>query len=326
MSRLVYVGVDGGGSTTECLLAGEDGTLLGVGRGGASNIHFAGREAALHSLKEAIQGAGLLPDDVVLWAYLGMAGAMPSGENTAFIEIAQQAIPQAAQITVTSDAEVALAGALELRPGICVNSGTGAFGIGKNKHGKMAFTSGLGPILGDEGSGYWIGMQGMRAALRYHDHRGEQTILLERLLAALGVNAPSRAALLVYAQDDPRKLLSELCPIVLDCAEEGDHVALKIVQEAGAELALAARAIALQLDLLDKPVEVAPLGSVLTKGELLRRSFSDALSDMLPLARVVAPRHPPSVGSVLLAMQRSGRSLSQDQIARLTITPNDAYF
>ncbi len=321
MSRIVYIGIDGGGSSTECILAGLDGTLLGIGRGGASNIHFIEREAALHSLREAVQRAGLLPDDEVLWAYLGMAGALPGGENTRFLEIAREAIPQARQITVVSDAEVALAAALELRPGICVNAGTGTFGIGKDEHGRLAFSSGLGPTLGDEGSGYWIGLQGLRAALRGYDRRGRETILLPRLMEALGVGRPAQAVMLVYTHDDPRRLLSGLCPTVMQCAEEGDPLAVEIIQQAGVELALAARAVALQLHLLEKPVEVAPSGSVLLKGKLLHRSFSQALLEVLPNAIITAPRHPPVVGSVLLAMQSAGHPPQPEEIARLVL-PN----
>jgi len=321
MSRTVYVGIDGGGSSTECCLAGLDGTLLGIGLGGATNIHFTDRETALCSLRDAVQGAGLLPDDEVAWAYLGMAGAVPGAKNSSFVDLIRLVIPQVRHVTVVSDAEIALAGALELRPGICVNAGTGAFGIGKDDQGRIAFTNGWGPLLGDEGSGYWIGLRGLIAALRNHDLRGRQTTLLENLMSALGVSSPIEAALLVYEQTDQRKLLSSLCQIVLECAGEGDAVALEIVREAGVELALAARAVALQLDLLGHSVEVAPLGSILIKGELIGRSFAAALTEMMPQARIVSAQHTPAVGSLLLAMQSAGQPPGPEEIARLAVIP-----
>jgi N-acetylglucosamine kinase-like BadF-type ATPase len=195
MKRTVYVGIDGGGGSTECRLADAVGNLVGLGHGGGSNLASAGEDGVSRSLANAIRDAGLDEDDVVPCASLGLSGAIPEGENPQLEGLARKLLPQADKIIITNDAVNALAGAFCLEPGICVNSGTGTFGIGRNSSGKLAFASGWGALVGDEGSGYWIGIHALTAVIKSHDHRGPETMLSKRLLKTLQADSLEQAVL-----------------------------------------------------------------------------------------------------------------------------------
>jgi N-acetylglucosamine kinase-like BadF-type ATPase len=313
MSRVVFIGIDGGGSSTECRLATRDATEIGTGYGGGSNIYATGIEAATRAIREAILEAGIRTDDEIPCLYMGMSGALPGMDNQVFVNIGREVVPQAKKVIVSNDALSALAGALDLRPGICVNAGTGSMGIGKNELGKIAYASGWGPLAGDEGSGYWIGLNGLRAALRAFDQRGPRTKLLETIFSGLGADNPIQALQAVYSNQNQRKIVADLCPLVVQCAEQGDSQAVNLIQDAGLELALIARAVALQLDLFNQSVEVAPVGNALLRNRLLIQAFERSLKEQMPEALMVASHHNPAVGSLLLAFDDAGIRLAKYQ-------------
>ncbi|MEA4908580.1 MAG: hypothetical protein GYA17_05325 [Chloroflexi bacterium] len=316
MSRNVILGVDGGGGTTECLLADEKGRVLGRGLAAGSNLYATGEHESAKALKDAMLAAGLGADDHVLSACFGLSGVLHGLEDTPFNQLVQGILPEAGKLIVASDAIATLTGAIGTGAGICMNAGTGAVCAGRNTAGQIAISSGWGSLLGDEGSGYWIGSQGLISALRYYDGRSqEETVLLERLLGTIQAATPQLASNIIYASPNPRVLLSNLCPVVIDCAQNGDRVAYAIVRKAGYELALAVWSVARQLDLAGAAIDVAPVGNCLLKSCLLTELFSQALHELLPLSKVVTPRYSPVVGSVLMACMGVGVAVDEQAMA-----------
>lgn len=303
--RQVIIGIDGGGGSTECIIADKNGNILGTGLSAGSNIYVSGEEYSENAIKDSIFSAGLKEEDVVISACFGLSGVMFGVENPEAEEMVKRILPQAKHIMVVCDVINALTGAIGPGPGICINAGTGAICVGRDEKGEIIISSGWGHILGDEGSGYWIGLQGLIAAFRGIDGRSQKTILSDVLFNILGSSTPQETSKLIHKIDNPKKTISNLCPYILDAAEDGDQVAQHIVEQAGFELALAVKSVRDRIP-LERKINVAPVGNCLIKSELLRNSFIENLDNLVSSINVTEPRFSPTIGSLLLAYINAG--------------------
>lgn len=159
-----------------------------------------------------------------------------------------------------------------------------------------ARADGLGPLLGDRGSGYAIGEAALRASCCANDGSGPQTMLLQAVLAGLNIASVDELVSLVYGPHFSKDRVAALVPIVLRCAREGDTVANRILVEAGNALATTTLAVLRPLRLH----RVAPCGGVLARDSPVRAAFEEALKCALPDACVVEPQHDAAVGAALL--------------------------
>jgi glucosamine kinase len=161
-----YLGVDGGGSKTTCVV-GDESSILAAFTVGASNITRVGetgaREALHRAIREACQAAGINPQQV-LRACVGAAGAGRSEIAGAVRKIVAQIV--SGEIEVVGDMEIALAAAFGSGPGVIVIAGTGSIAFGRDAQGRTARAGGWGFAVSDEGSAHWIGRASVSAVLR----------------------------------------------------------------------------------------------------------------------------------------------------------------
>src|SRR5688500_3296505 len=184
-SPLYVLGLDAGGTKTICLLADGNGSVLATARRGGANLQAAGElevEKVLHEvMEEALEGTEIAPGVICL----GIAG-VDRPDDAAVVRGIMKRIGYKARVLVVNDALVALEAGAPGQPGIVVISGTGSICYGRNAAGEAARSGGWGYVLGDEGSGYWIGRAALRAVLREADKRGAQTALTPLLLQHFG--------------------------------------------------------------------------------------------------------------------------------------------
>jgi len=265
-----------------------------------------GRERTKANIAEAaakaIEAASIEREEVCA-ACLGMAGLDTEIDYEAIWDLVHE-IGLPGEVYLVNDAVVALAGATAGRPGVVVNAGTGAIAFGVNEQGESKRASGWGHILGDEGSGYDIGRQGIIASLRAYDGRGPATSLGQRLCQHFGLARVEDIVTLVHRQELSPRQIASFAPIVTQAARQGDAVAASILRHAGEELALAALAVLRGLGMEGMRVEVAAVGGTLEADEFVRQSFEETIKREAPRARVIAPRFEPAVGAALLALQR----------------------
>src|ERR1700733_12112823 len=248
-----FLGVDGGQSSTTAMIGDETGRIAGVGRGGPCN-HAGASEgrakfvgAIQASLREACAQAGLNPESVRFTsACLGFSGG-PADKESILSEILKSD-----QTLVTDDAFIALSGATAGEPGLVVIAGTGSIAFGRNRAGRTARAGGWGYLFGDEGGGFWIARQALRAALRWEEGGGGPTSLRARLMdAAISQSRGTRNIndLLhrCYTPEFSRPRVASLSVLVNHAAESGDPVALEILDAAARELVLLAIAVRAQL-------------------------------------------------------------------------------
>lgn len=276
-SRSLVIGIDAGSTRTRAFLAeaAQGGAVLAEGTGGAGNALSVPREALVRHLSDAIGTAvhRLGPAEradlrAVVGGFSGAATETGphSGHGLAILclraALAAHGIPEAviAAAVVVDDLEIAFAAAPGSPPhGLVLIAGTGAVAGRVHQHRRTALADGDGWLLGDAGSGFWLGRQVMSAALRALDGRGPWTSLVEAVTAHylgapggpyLAVERPGRAECMrlrnamvprVYAEAPVR--LARLSPLAVAAEEAGDEVATALLDDAADELAASLSAL-----------------------------------------------------------------------------------
>jgi len=309
----LFIGVDGGGSHTRAVVAGED--LVPKGRGSAGPANAATRPfprvvaAVSEAVTDAAREAGIDPADAEGIA-CGLAGIDTAGIAPRVVAALDETWGRGKTL-VTNDARIALAGAVAgpvEGPGIVLIAGTGAIAFGRGTDGTEARAGGWGSIIGDEGSGYAIARRGLAAVVRSLDGRGPPTRIRELLFASEGMTSSDELLHRIYRTDGGAADVAAYFPLVMAAAKEGDAVALGILAEAGDELALAAVTVIRKLHLEREAFDVATVGGVFSAGELILGPLRDRIRSAAPGARLHPPLYPPEIGAVRLALARAGVS------------------
>ncbi|MGW5422804.1 N-acetylglucosamine kinase [Streptomyces sp. NPDC003943] len=301
----LVVGVDSGGSGLRIALARAADRLVletvasrepvRTGPGGIDAGQLLGRLLpAVEAMRErAAERAGGEP---VVAVAVGAAGMATLGDRL------RDELPEALErawgvrrLALAADAVTAYAGALGQRPGAVVAGGTGLIALGTDLAGWRR-ADGWGHLLGDCGSGAWIGRAGLEAAMRAYDgRRGGSAALLARAELRFGPAAGLPGEL--YPRTDRPAVLASFAPEVAECAVAGDPVASDVLARAATHIAEAAAAVC--------PVgtdgEVALTGGLFRLGEPLLGPLRAELRTLLPGAREVVAAGDPLAGAVTIA-------------------------
>jgi glucosamine kinase len=225
-------------------------------------------------------------------------------------------------IEIAGDMEIAFADAFGVGAGMIVVSGTGSIAYGKNSRGETARAGGWGHAISDEGSGHWIGVAAIRAALRARD-RGDNSSLLKDLMSALGVETVDELVVRVnetpapdFASLFPVVLSTALAPRVLSAADAGDSIAQEVLEYAGKELAKLAETVIRRLFRGGEEVCVATHGGVLASSSQVRGSLVEHLQAWDPGTRFLSREIDPAQGALGRARRGSGASVSGPMAAK----------
>jgi glucosamine kinase len=296
------LGIDAGGTKTVCLLADELGTILSVGRGAGANLQVAGElevEKVLHHvMATALDGR---PDVWPKAVCLGIAG-VDREDDARIVSAIMRRISPGSRLLVVNDALVALEAGAPASPGIVIICGTGSIAYGRNADGVAARSGGWGHIIGDEGSGYWIGQQAVQAVMRDADGRGPATALSKQVLAHFDVPNASGLVHVVYGPNSANRSIAMLGPSVQMASESGDEVASAILDRAADELALAARSVADRLGLRRHSFPFVLAGGVFRVVPALVDRLRVRLLEIAPAATIDLLSEEPARGAVRLAL------------------------
>ncbi|HEY7287516.1 MAG TPA: BadF/BadG/BcrA/BcrD ATPase family protein [Vicinamibacterales bacterium] len=295
------LGIDAGGSKTVCLLADEHGAIVSEGRGPGANLHAAGElavEKVLHEVIEAAVGDRSITPAAVC---LGIAGVDREDEAQTVRAIMRR-LGYRSRAVVVNDALIALVSAAGDAPGVVIIAGTGSIVYGRNASGESARAGGWGHMIGDEGSGYWIGREALSAVMRASDGRGPQTDLTAALLQELEIADISRLPRIVYDRGQPRMAVAALGPLVQRVSDAGDPVAARILERAAEELVLAARSVTSRLEMRGEAFGYHLAGSVFRLVPWLVAELSRRLAEVAPRSSVSTLDAEPAMGAVRLAL------------------------
>jgi N-acetylglucosamine kinase-like BadF-type ATPase len=303
------LGIDAGGTKTVCLLADERGNILSEGRGGGANLHTSGEldvEKVLHEVMEtAIGDRDITPAAVCL----GIAG-VDRDDEARTVRAIMRRIGYKSRIVVVNDALVALVAGAGNAPGIVIIAGTGSIVYGRNARFEAARAGGWGHIIGDEGSGYWIGREALAAIVRAADGRGPDTRLTEDVLAHFNIDDTSRLPRIVYDRELPRMSVAALGPIVQQASDLGDAVASGILERAADELVLAARSVATRLEMRGDEFAFVLAGGVFRVVPWLGYEVTRRLVEVAPRSHVRLLEQEPASGAVGLALAEARGTLT----------------
>jgi N-acetylglucosamine kinase-like BadF-type ATPase len=295
------LGIDAGGTKTVCLLADEQGRVVASARGDGANLKTAGElgvEKVLHTvMDESLSHGDIGPAAICL----GIAGVDRESDGRIMRAIMRR-IARKTRTLIVNDALVALVAGVGDGPGIVIISGTGSIVYGRDARNRAARAGGWGHILGDEGSGYWIGRQALAAVVRHADGRGRAAGLSRRLLAHLGVSEPSDLVTLVYDRGVPPSEIAALGAVVNEARAEGDEEADAILRSAVDELVMAARSVVARLDMQHASFPFVLAGGMFVGVPWLAEEVSGRLLALAPRASVRRLELEPAVGAVRLAI------------------------
>jgi N-acetylglucosamine kinase-like BadF-type ATPase len=304
------IGIDAGGTKTVCQLADETGAILQETRGPGANLQAVGElevEKVLHDVMEratraaggAAPGAvdGISPAAICL----GIAG-VDREDDAAVVADIMRRIAHQTRVLIVNDALVALEAGVPGEPGVVVIAGTGSIAYGRNARGEAARAGGWGYVLGDEGSGYWIGRTALRAVLREADRRGDPTSLTGRLLSHFNASKPQDLIHEVYYGGLRPTAIAALASHVQQAYEEGDTVAAGILDGAARELTASAESVAKRLGLLDEARTYLLAGGVFKGVPWLVGEMTRRLTAVAPKALVARLDIEPAIGAVRLAL------------------------
>jgi len=300
------LGFDGGGTKSICAIADADGAILGVGLSGCTNFQGAGVHAAGEEVRRAIGQAlaqARVPTGRIAYAAYGAAGA---DRDADFDAVADYILPHnpAGRMLLANDTTIALRAGTPDGVGVALICGTGSNCIGFNGVGAQAKVGGLGRFTGDAGSGENVVERAIIAAARGLDGRGPKTVLAERLASALGLAEITDIISLYYLDDYRPPDLGALAPVVFKSAQDGDPVALKLLNRIGDELAENAVAACRRLFARNDPVRIVLGGSILQKARppIFVERITRGVRAKFPQARITRLKVEPVLGAVYLAL------------------------
>ncbi|MBI1876407.1 MAG: hypothetical protein HYZ58_08180 [Acidobacteria bacterium] len=299
------MGLDAGGTKTVCLLADEDGRVLSDVRGGGANLQLAGElglEKVLHDLMErAIGDRPVVPKAICL----GMAG-VDREDDAATVRAIMSRIAYKARIVVVNDALISLLAGASTGPGVVIVAGTGSIAYGRDHLNRAARAGGWGYVLGDEGSGYWIGRHALRAVVRDADGRGRPTSLTPRVLAHFQLSRPQDLVGAVYHRSLSPSAVAALAQCVREAHAEHDQAATWILEHAAGELMASAASVVRQLKMEDAAFPFVLAGGMFRAVPWLGHELTQRLPHIAPRSRVHVLDQEPAVGAVQLAIEELG--------------------
>ena len=306
-TELVVVGVDGGGSSTRVYVADERAQVLFKTTGDGSAVR-PGEEAVSADIigtlvRNAVIDAEmghLLPRALVV----GVAGVGREAQRIALQQELER-LDIAETVVVISDAEAAMEDAFGEGPGILLIAGTGSIAWGRSPAGTLQRCGGWGPLIGDEGSGAWLGRKALQVIAAANDGREPETALTGALLTALELDEVP--AIIAWAANASPADFATLAPAVLSAAEVGDLRANTIVTMAVEELSLHIRALARTLFVDERAaIPVALHGGLLGKGRPMRKRLEHRLKTLVPGSMVRHQMVDATRGAVTMALRTIG--------------------
>ena len=299
----LFLGVDGGQSSTTALIGDEDGRVVGTGRAGPCNhagsvgghARFVG--AVGESVRSALEHAGL-KEAAFEAACFGFSGG-PADKDAMTRELVT-----ASHYLITHDAWIALAGATAGEPGVIAIAGTGSIAFGRNRDDRTARAGGWGYAFGDEGGAFDVVRQALRAALRHEEGWGSPTVLRDLLLTASGASDANDLLHRCYTDEFPRERVAAFAPLVDQAATSGDVIAQDILKSAAQAIAMLVAAVRRQLFLPEETVLVSYAGGVFKSGVVTERFRM--LVELEEANRTAEPCYAPAAGALLEAYRIAG--------------------
>lgn len=301
ISKKYFIGIDSGGTKFEIVITDSEKKILYKGKYPSCHYSVFGAEKTTEVLsgyiKASLRKKGLKIENCAGICF-GIAGAREDFDRKKLTKLFKK-ILKINNVTVVTDAKNAITGAFNGCDGIILIAGTGSVLYGKYK-GKLNRVGGWGRILGDQGSGFIIGREGLRELVKEYDERPlrkSESIFSELVRKRFGITSKNIVDK-VFAQHFE---IQRVVECVIEAAERKDAACLKIVKQAAADL-LGNITLYLKLAGVKGKIEIAFIGSVIENDNILSRTLRNGIKKNLRNVKIVPKKNESVMGAIQIAM------------------------
>ncbi len=307
--RATVLAVDSGATKIDAALIGADGRVIAAVRGRGTSFspedHDGSVEALVRVLQEVAGAAGGPRADVGVFCIAG--DDLPVDDRR--LTKAMRGLGVADEVIVRNDTFAVLRAGTDRQWGVGVVCGTGLNCAAVSPSGRTVRYAALGQISGDEGGGGWMGEMALATAVRSRDGRGPKSILERAVPEHFGLRAPLAVTEAIHTGKVDKRRLTQLPPLVMRCAAEGDAPSRALVEHLADEVAGMVRSAIRRLRMTRLDVDVALGGGILRGGDPhFMECVTAGILSVAPKARMRPLTGPPVVGSALLGLDRLGAS------------------
>jgi N-acetylglucosamine kinase-like BadF-type ATPase len=303
-----FIGIDGGGTKTEAAVLGDEGDfIMPPITGGATNPYVNGHDRAMKELAFVLDQAlqhHLLADNRCAGVCLGIAGVYTKVEKEALALLLRQFQQRRGcsfPFSIRSEMEISLMATLGEPYGIAVISGTGSNTAGYTAEGRSFRSGGWGHLLGDEGSGYRIGLLTLQSAMKSHDGVYPPTVIVNALEQKLNLPEITGLKTYIYGSDISKRDIASFAEICIKASESGDQVARDILLSQAVEFAETAAAL-IRRDASFQRANVVLIGSIFKYSMIFKAHFKKKLSEHHGGLNYFEPQRSSAEGAALLAL------------------------
>lgn len=312
-----YLGIDGGGTSTEYTLIDDRGNVLSTAIGGTTHImqisRFEFTDRITKGVEACIDSEGIKPSEIA-HTFAGIPGYGEFEDTMSFVSTSINDILGTKRYTIGNDCVAGWAAGLGGGPGINLVAGTGSIGYGRDSNGKEVRAGGWGDFCGDEGSAYWLGKKLIELFAKQSDGRIKKGPLYDIVKGELFLETDFQIiGFVIDILGKDRTKIADLSKLLYIAAASGDESAITAYEEAAYELSLVAKAVANDLDFNSK-VPVTVSGGVFNSGEYIMNPLQGYLKDDFELCNAMTS---PAKGAALLAYVIDGGVITNEFLENL---------
>ena len=297
-----FIGIDGGGTKTECIITDEHYNQLYSLTGGPLNLLSSppseSSRTILQLINSCLSKLNITPTHLVCIG-IGAAGAGRIEDSEKLVLNLKDLLPPSIILNIITDAEAALEGAFNGKPGCILISGTGSIIWGKDQNGLVHRCGGFGKIIGDEGSGYMLGKKGLITAAKEFDCRDEKSLITELLKDKYYIKSGQDLINAVYKNNLD---IAGIAPLVLTSAVNNDKVALEIIDKETDELLFL---ISCMMKKLKKEnIQISFVGSLISTINVFSNILKNKISGSFKLIKIKEAEYSPAMGAIFIAKKK----------------------
>ncbi len=310
---LYVLGIDGGGTKTTAVITTVDGEIVASKTVGPTNPNSIGYEKISNELALLLGSLQEERPDAfrgLTCVFAGMSGIGRPEDQEAIKKIISPFFSTGTTIVVDNDAPIALYSGTLGKHGIVNICGTGNITFGINHKNERMRIGGWGYLLGDPGSGYYIGRLALKAVYAAYDQIGQETLLTPLVLQHFQVEQPDHIVPIIYEQGMARKTISSLCRLVFQAAAENDFVAKEIINKTGIEMAKSISGLVEKLyPNYEELVPVVLVGGVYEQKDWFIPVIRETLENLDQRLEYIVPALPPVAGAICAAIKEQYQKL-----------------
>jgi N-acetylglucosamine kinase-like BadF-type ATPase len=324
---MLNMAVDGGGSKLLALAFTEDGSIVSVGKGSTVNPNFATKEDVVNTIKECLDGllSGIeeKPDENGKYSFDHVYVTI-AGPTDDFIEILNRKATVKNIVHLSEGAVGQLASSLT-GDGLLALSGTGSDCFLNKDSDTYDMIGGWGAAFGDEGSGYWMGCEAIRGALRSYDGRGKKSLLETLIPQQYGYGKNIRKVVKLYRSPNQRKDIASATKSLSRAMWEGDEVAHDIIIQAAELMAEQAITLLKKHD-IPKGMKFTVAGGGWKVSNLMIDHFAGLVLNEFPDMEFIYPEFEPVIGGIIHTVLRTHGEITEEKAEDLRQKLQDYQF